>query len=243
MKALILNSAMGSRMGVLTADHPKCMTEISSKDTILSRQLRQLTEAGIREVVMTTGVFDRALVSYCQSLDLPLHITFVNNPKPQETNYIYSIYCARAHLDDDILLLHGDLVFENRVLDRILESSESCMAVSTTLPLPEKDFKAAVRDGRIIKVGTGFFTLSQAGGRPADTLDSQSADISSHCLDGVFAAQLLYKLLKKDWRLWLEEIMAFCEAGNVGCYAEDALNWHIDHEDAVGDDLDADPGQ
>lgn len=40
MKALILNSGMGSRMGVLTAGHPKCMTEISSIDTILSRQLR-----------------------------------------------------------------------------------------------------------------------------------------------------------------------------------------------------------
>ncbi len=28
MKALILNSGMGSRMGVLTSEHPKCMTEI-----------------------------------------------------------------------------------------------------------------------------------------------------------------------------------------------------------------------
>ena len=26
MKALILNSGMGSRMGVLTSEHPKCMT-------------------------------------------------------------------------------------------------------------------------------------------------------------------------------------------------------------------------
>ena len=56
MKALILNSGMGSRMGVLTAEQPKCMTEISGKETILSRQLRQLAEAGIDEVVMTTGL-------------------------------------------------------------------------------------------------------------------------------------------------------------------------------------------
>ena len=36
MKALILNSGLGSRMGVLTSEHPKCMTEISAKETILA---------------------------------------------------------------------------------------------------------------------------------------------------------------------------------------------------------------
>ena len=92
MKALILNSGLGSRMGVLTSEHPKCMTEISHQNTILSRQLRQLVSFGIEEVVMTTGYFDSILVNYCQSLDLPLHFTFVKNPVYKDTNYIYSIY-------------------------------------------------------------------------------------------------------------------------------------------------------
>lgn len=165
MKALILNSGMGSRMGVLTAEQPKCMTEISGKETILSRQLRQLAEAGIDEVVMTTGLFDGILVNYCQSLDLPIRFTFVNNPLYRETNYIYSIYCAREHLDDDIVLMHGDLVFENTVIDALLAGESSCMAVSSTLPLPEKDFKAVVREGRIAKVGVEFF--NDAHDRPA----------------------------------------------------------------------------
>ncbi len=89
MKALILNSGLGSRMGVLSSEHPKCMTEISSSETILSRQLRLLAEAGITEVVMTTGYFGAVLVNYCNSLDLPVKITFVNNPLYAETNYIY----------------------------------------------------------------------------------------------------------------------------------------------------------
>lgn len=157
MKALILNSGLGSRMGVLASEHPKCMTEISSRETIVSRQLRQLAEAGIQEVVMTTGIFDGILVNYCRSLELPLRITFVNNPVPRDTNYIYSIYCAREYLDDDLILMHGDLVFENAVLDAVLESEKSCMAVSAALPLPEKDFKAVVRGGQIRKVGIEFF--------------------------------------------------------------------------------------
>ena len=77
MKALILNSGTGSRMGVLTSEHPKCMTEISTHETILSRQLKMITGAGIEEAVITTGYYDGVLVNYCQSLDLPIHYTFV----------------------------------------------------------------------------------------------------------------------------------------------------------------------
>ena len=80
MKALILNSGLGSRMGVLTSEHPKCMTEISAHETILSRQLKVIADAGIEEVVITTGYYDGVLINYCNSLELPLHFTFVKNP-------------------------------------------------------------------------------------------------------------------------------------------------------------------
>ena len=199
MKALILNSGLGSRMGVLTSEHPKCMTEISPRETILSRQLRQLSEAGIRQAVITTGYYDEVLVNYCRALDLPLDYTFVKNPVYDQTNYIYSIYCAREYLDDDIVLMHGDLVFENEVFDKVLASESSCMTVSSTLPLPEKDFKAQVKDGMVMRVGVDIFE---------DALE----------------AQALYKLNKNDWKVWLDKIVEFCEAGNRKVYAENALN-------------------
>ena len=114
------------------------MTEISAKETILSRQLKMISEAGIAEVVMTTGYYDKVLVDYCNALHLPLKYTFVNNPLYDKTNYIYSIYCARDALkDDDIILMHGDLVFESRVMEAVIDNENSCMAVSSTLPLPE----------------------------------------------------------------------------------------------------------
>ncbi len=199
MKALILNSGLGSRMGVLTSEHPKCMTEISSKETILSRQLKMIADVGITEVVMTTGYYDGVLVKYCQSLELPIHFTFVNNPIYDKTNYIYSIYCAKEYLDDDIILMHGDLVFENEVFDRVVASPVSCMTVSSTLPLPEKDFKARVVDGMVMAVGVDIFNEAME-------------------------AQALYHLKKDDWKVWLDKIVEFCETDNRKVYAENALN-------------------
>lgn len=200
MKALILNSGLGHRMGVLTKQHPKCMTEIIYESTILSRQLRQLVSFGIKEVVITTGYYDQVLIDYCNELRLPLSYSFVKNPLYDSTNYIYSIYCAQKQLEgDDILLMHGDLVFENMVLEAVLDSPVSCMAVSSTQPLPQKDFKAVVLNEKIEKVGVEYF-------------------------DNAMYAQPLYKLLKNDWQVWMRNIENYCDLGNTQCYAENAFN-------------------
>lgn len=200
MKALILNSGLGHRMGVLTSEHPKCMTEISGTDTILSRQLKLLVKAGVSDVVMTTGYYEDVLINYCRSLGLPVNFIFVKNPIYAETNYIYSIYCAREALrDTDIVLMHGDLVFEYSVLKDILVNPNSCMKVSSSAPLPDKDFKAVVKDGMVKAVGIEFF-------------------------DSAVEAQALYKLKKKDWAIWQAKIEEFCESGKCNCYAEVALN-------------------
>ena len=73
------------------------------------------------------------------------------------------------------------------------------MVVSSTLALPEKDFKAVIEGEKILKVGIEFF-------------------------DNAVAAQPLYKLNKEDWNIWLDKIVDFCEKGTVKCYAENAFN-------------------
>ncbi len=222
MKALIMNSGMGKRMGVLTSEHPKCMTEISTGETILSRQLKMLSEHGVKDVVITTGMFDDILVNYCRSLELELNITFIKNPIYDKTNYIYSIYCAREHLrGDDIVMMHGDLVFEDSILEAVLESEKSCMTVSSTAELPKKDFKAVIKDGRITEVGID-------------------------CFNSALAAQPLYKLLSEDFAVWLDSMERFCEAGNTGVYAENAFNevsdrcaiYPLDTKNAVCNEVD-----
>lgn len=199
MKALILNSGMGKRMGALTTEQPKCMTEIGKNKTILSRQLRLLSECGINEIVMTTGLFSDILIDYCKSLNLNLDYKFVHNDIYDKTNYIYSIYLAREYLYDDIVLMHGDLVFEKSVIEDVLAHNGSCMTVSSTIALPPKDFKAVLEKDIISKIGVEFF-------------------------DNAVAAQPLYKLEERDWLIWLDKIIEYCKNGQVSCYAENAFN-------------------
>lgn len=199
MKALILNSGLGSRMGDLTADRPKCLVKIKGEETILSLQLKLLREAGIKEVVITTGNYEKDIINYCYKLDIGMEYTFVNNPISNKTNYIYSIYLAKEFLNDSIVMLHGDLVFDFKVLEGLLSCEGSAVAVSTTNPLPEKDFKAVIKGEYIEKIGVEFFYNS-------------------------VECQPLYKLNQHDWNIWLKNISLFCENNNVKCYAENALN-------------------
>ena len=200
MKAVILNSGIGSRMGNLTNNKPKCMTEIMKNETILSRQLKMLEEYEITDVIITTGYLSNELVEYCNSLDLSLNYTFVCNDKYDKTNYIYSLYLAKDICsNDDIILMHGDLVFERRVLEGIINSDKSCMVVSSNAKLPEKDFKAVVKDGKVVQVGID-------------------------CFNNAMAAQALYHLKEYDWNIWMKKIVEFCDDGKTNIYAEIAFN-------------------
>jgi phosphoenolpyruvate phosphomutase len=175
------------------------MTKLENGETILSRQISQLEAEGVGEIVITTGPFVEIIERHARESTKTATLKFVNNPIYAETNYIYSIFLAREFLSGDILLLHGDLVFYEGIISGILACTGSAMTVSSSLPLPDKDFKAVIEDGRITKIGI---------------------EPSKNAL----AAQPLYKLCRNDWDIWMSEIIRFVDAGITTCYAENAFN-------------------
>lgn len=158
MKALILNSGIGHRMGDLTRNQPKCMTDIGAGYTILSRQLTQLAAAGVREVVITTGPFEEALKAACARLEPAAGCGFCAQPRICK-HQLYREHpfgrtaFARARCAAAAWRLGAR---KNSVLADLLQSPKSAMAVDSTLPLPEKDFKALLRDGCIVAVGVNL---------------------------------------------------------------------------------------
>ena len=67
-----------------------------------------------------------------------------------------------------------------------------------------KDFKGVLVSNRVTRIGV-------------DCTD-----------DSAFPLQPLYRLLRGDAETWMARIAAFVAAGNVGCYAENALNEILD---------------
>jgi len=207
MKALIFNSGRGTRMGAFTRRHPKALAVIGD-ETIFARQLRQLGDAGITDVVVTTGPFADQLEATARQPQFDgLDVTFVPNPHYATTNYITSFWIARALLNDDVLLLHGDIVFTERYLRNMLADPRPDLVAVGGAADSGKDFKARIEGGVVREISV--------------TLTGQN----------VHALQPMYKLSRRAIGVWLESVGRFVAQGLVDVYAEDALN---DVADAAG---------
>lgn len=200
MKAIIFNSGIGKRMGEFTLTHHKSMAVLNNGETIFERQIRILGENGIREFVITTGPFKEQLEEVSKKFsDYQFH--FVENPVYDQTNYIYSMFLAKEHFDDDFLLLHGDLVFDSLLVKAMLDDERgSICLINENKMLPEKDFKGRVQDGRLKEVSISIFD------------------------DDCYAFQPFYKLSKGDLLSWSNVVSDFISQGINGVYAENALN-------------------
>lgn len=205
MKVILLNAGIGKRLGELTKNNPKCLVKISETETILDHQLKNIIKCGITEFIMPTGPFEDQIINYIGKNYPNIKVQYVNNPLHDKTNYIYSIYLARDLIDDEVLYLHGDLIFSDNLLKLLLNSPDTdCALVNKEIPPPEKDFKAILKDDRICKIGVN--------------------------LSGPEAAFLapLYKLSKQFIQTWLQQIEKFINKDILNCYAEDALNEILD---------------
>ena len=202
MKAVIFNSGYGKRMGEFTKTHHKSQAPLKNGETIFERQLRLLSECGIKDFVITTGPFKEQLTSAAAKEQFKgLNFTFVENPIYDQTNYIYSMYLAKEYLDDDVLLMHGDLVFDKKLLEDVLKSEEKNLGMlNMKKMLPEKDFKARLADGKIVEVSINIFD------------------------ENCYAFQPLYKLSRETLGKWLDRVSQFIDAKNDQVYAENALN-------------------
>ena len=201
MKAVILNSGTGSRMGHLTAGRPKCLVPLKDSDTILSRQVRMLLEAGVKDILITIGPYENMIPDYVKNLFPELQAAFVRNELYDSTNYIYSMYLADSLLREDILLLHGDIVMEEKVLNQVLSGKGNSVVIDSTVPLPEKDFKARISEGFIREIGTAL--------KGAENV--------------VFLLPV-YSLNKDFMEQWMNEIGEFVRRGETQVYAENAFN-------------------
>lgn len=200
MKALIFNSGLGMRMEELTSEKPKCMVTLYNGETILERQTRILSDCGIREFIITTGYCKEQIIKTAEKYP-HLNFRFVENKEYESTNYIVSMNNAASYLDDDMLILHGDLVFNKKLADKIINSEKKSVCLfHEGKSLPKKDFK-----GRFV----------------GELLQEVSISIFD---ENCYAFQPFYKLSKEVVTVWKDKVAEFVRNGDVKVYAENALN-------------------
>ena len=118
--AVILAAGAGTRLHPITFNAPKCLTEINGTP-ILGRMLDSLLIQNFKRVIIVTGHLGHQIRHFAQQLKwFGLNIEFVHNSDFLTTNNIYSLYLAINRINEGILLLEADLVYEPAMLQDLV---------------------------------------------------------------------------------------------------------------------------
>ena len=149
MQAVILAAGQGVRLRPMTADFPKCPIPVNGKP-IIQYQLECIEKSGIGECLIVAGFKGDKVERHLGSQFGNTKLIYIKNDRFEETNNIYSLWLARRHLLEDIILLEGDVLFEPHLLEEIQRSLHPNLAVVDTFKPP--------MNGTIIFANSGIAT-------------------------------------------------------------------------------------
>lgn len=133
MQAIILAAGMGKRLGELTCNNTKCMIRVNGK-TLIERMLGQLDKLHLKRIILVVGYKGKELRDFISGLDINTPIQYVTNSIYDKSNNIYSLFLAKDLMaEDDTILLESDLIFEDRLLETILEDIRPNIALVARL--------------------------------------------------------------------------------------------------------------
>ena len=142
MKAIILAAGTASRLRPLTDNTPKCLLNIGERP-LLQRSMDALRENGIDEFVIVTGYLHEMIEDFvARTYPEGIRVTFIHNEVYATTNNIYSLWLARPEAEGhDILLLDSDLLYDARIVRRVLDTPADNVLTLIEHELGEEEMK------------------------------------------------------------------------------------------------------
>lgn len=129
MQAVILAAGMGKRLKELTQNNAKCMVKVNGV-SLIERTLYILDKKQLSKIVVVVGFEKNKLVDYISNLHIRTPVVFVENQVYEKTNNIYSLLLAKECLSkEDTILLESDIIFEESVIDILLNDSRQTLAL------------------------------------------------------------------------------------------------------------------
>ncbi len=120
MKAIILAAGEGKRLRPLTNDKPKCMVKLFGK-SLLEYQIDIFKSCNINDISVVTG-YKSEMINF-------ENIHYYKNSNYETTNMIETLFCAERELNNDVIVSYGDIIFEQNVLQSLLDSKDDISVV------------------------------------------------------------------------------------------------------------------
>lgn len=118
-RAIIMAAGFGSRMSPLTLETPKPLVKVNGT-RMIDTVIRGLHENGIYEIYVVVGYLKEQFYSLEKEYE---GLKVIENPYYDICNNISSLYVAREHLDNTIILDGDQMIFNTDILKPEFERS------------------------------------------------------------------------------------------------------------------------
>ena len=116
--------------------------------------LESLTSRGFRDFVFVSGHGHEFLKEEIAALSKKLNFkyTIIFNPDFEKKNNSSSVLLALDHLDDHVLLINSDVVYDPTILDEVVDKFDTRLVIDDYKQLIEESMKVYVENGRITRI-------------------------------------------------------------------------------------------
>jgi len=121
MKAVILAAGSGKRLRPITEELPKCLVEIDGK-SLLGFSLNSLKECGINNVIIVIGFYGNSIKEKFGEEYKGIKLKYIENDIHSKTGSMYSLFQAKKFINEDIILLESDLLYDKKAIKIMLNS-------------------------------------------------------------------------------------------------------------------------
>jgi len=221
--AILLSAGQGSRMLPLTAECPKCLIEFSGR-SLIAWQVEMLARGGVKRIDVVTGFMTDLVDEHLKAIRDPrVEIATRFNPFYKVADNLGSCWIAREAMRGDFLILNGDTLVSEAIVERVQQGSGWPIAVTVDVKqaYDSDDMKVSRdADGRLAHIGK---TLSAA--------ETNAESIGFLAFRGE-GASLFREAVRAAMRTpqgvehwYLKVIDSLAETGKVGTLSIAGLDW------------------
>lgn len=151
MNALLLCAGSARRFYPDGATRPKCLLQLSDNETILDRMIRQSQRLGYSAVIGTGCGHGEV----CTHLETQNHVVkTVYNTDYATTNSIVTLWQMRDFISNDTLLINGDVVVEDGVLELFQDFSQPQLLVKKLSQFDDDTYRVRFNgEHRVLDMG------------------------------------------------------------------------------------------
>lgn len=120
--AIIMAAGTASRFAPISYEKPKALITVKG-EVLIERQIRQLKEAGIHEIIVVTGY----KAEQFEYLRKKLGVTLVHNPEYLTKNNHSSIYAVKDYLKNSYICSSDNYFLQNPFENEVENSFYSCV--------------------------------------------------------------------------------------------------------------------